>query len=325
MPSAILPSDISIQPWSKLVMNQNARILLVEDEEIIAIVIRDLLAAEGFLVTVCTNGFKAWETLQQEPNGYDLVLLDRGLPGMDGIELLRLIKGDRVLAAIPVIMQTARSDKKSIQEGLGQGAYYYLTKPIQPEILIAVINAALQQRHELQEMTEAVNSAGRPFTFLHSAVFRFRDLNEAKMLSHCLAQSCPEPERVIQGLQELMINAVEHGNLGISYAEKGELMLSGAWLDEIQRRLSLPEFNRRFVMVHFQRLPDKIVFTVQDQGDGFDWQDFMDFSPERVFDLHGRGIAMARLTSFDRLEYQGNGNTVSAVVNGVSSFYGFEN
>ncbi len=145
-------------------MNQNARILLVEDEEIIAIVIRDLLAAEGFLVTVCTNGFKAWETLQQEPNGYDLVLLDRGLPGMDGIELLRLIKGDRVLAAIPVIMQTARSDKKSIQEGLGQGAYYYLTKPIQPEILIAVINAALQQRHELQEMTEAVNSAGRPFT-----------------------------------------------------------------------------------------------------------------------------------------------------------------
>ncbi len=145
------------------------------------------------------------------------------------------------------------------------------------------------------------------------------------MLSHCLAQSCPEPERVIQGLQELMINAVEHGNLGISYAEKGELMLSGAWLDEIQRRLSLPEFNRRFVMVHFQRLPDKIVFTVQDQGDGFDWQDFMDFSPERVFDLHGRGIAMARLTSFDRLEYQGNGNTVSAVVNGVSSFYGFEN
>ncbi|MDT4290933.1 response regulator [Methylomonas sp. MO1] len=306
-------------------MTQNARILLVEDEEIIAIIIRDLLVAEGFLVTVCANGCIAWETLQHDRTGYDLVLLDRGLPGMNGMELLRLIKGDRALAAIPVIMQTARSDKKSIQEGLSQGAYYYLTKPIQPEILIAVINAALQQRRELQEMSESVNRAGRPLTLVHSAVFRFRDLDEAKMLCHCLAQSCPEPERVIQGLQELMVNAVEHGNLGVSYAEKGELMLAGVWLEEIQRRLTLPEFNRRFVTVHFQRLPDKLVFTIQDQGDGFDWQDFLDFSPERVFDLHGRGIAMARLMSFDRLEYQGNGNTVTAVVNGLSSLYGFDN
>jgi DNA-binding response OmpR family regulator len=305
-------------------MTQSARILLVEDEEIIAIIIRDLLTAEGFLVTVCANGCIAWETLQHDYAGYDLVLLDRGLPGMDGMELLRLIKGDRVLAAIPVIMQTARSDKKSIQEGLGQGAYYYLTKPIQPEILIAVINAALQQRRELREMSETVNRAGRPLTLVHSAVFRFRDLDEAKMLSHCLAQSCPEPERVIQGLQELMINAVEHGNLGVSYAQKGELMLAGVWLEEIQRRLTLPEFSLRFVTLHFQRLPDRLVFTIQDQGAGFDWQDFLDFSPERVFDLHGRGIAMARLMSFDRLEYQGNGNTVCAVVNGVSPLYGFD-
>ncbi|AMK75297.1 MULTISPECIES: response regulator [Methylomonas] len=306
-------------------MNQSARILLVEDEEIIAIIVQDLLVAEGFLVTVCANGFTAWETLQHDQVGYDLVLLDRGLPRMDGMELLRLIKGDRALASIPVIMQTARSDKQSIQDGLSQGAYYYLTKPIQPEILLAVIHAALQQRHELREMLESVNRAERPLAFLHSAVFRFCDLEDAKMLSHFLAQSCPEPERVIQGLQELMINAVEHGNLGISYAEKGELMMAGVWLDEVQKRLKLPEFSRRYVSVHFQRLPDKVIFTVQDQGAGFDWQDFLDFSPERVFDLHGRGIAMARLMSFDRLEYQGNGNTVSAVVNGVSSLCGFDN
>ncbi|MBD9357214.1 ATP-binding response regulator [Methylomonas albis] len=306
-------------------MNQSARILLVEDEDIIAIIIRELLATEGFVVTVCTDGFAAWETLQHDQTGYDLVLLDRGLPKMDGMELLRLIKGDRALASIPVIIQTARSDKQSIQEGLSQGAYYYLTKPIQPEVLLAVINAALQQRRELQDMFDSVNRAERPLAFLYAADFRFRDLEQAKLLSHCLAQSCPEPERVIQGLQELMINAVEHGNLGISYAEKGELMLAGTWQDEIQRRLQLPEFNKRFVSVHFQRLPDKLVFTVQDQGEGFDWQDFLDFSLERVFDLHGRGIAMARLMSFDRLEYQGNGNTVSAVVNSASSLCGLDN
>jgi hypothetical protein len=50
--------------------------------------------------------------------------------------------------------------------------------------------------------------------------------------------------------------------------------------------------------------------TIQDEGDGFDWQKYLDFDPERAFDPHGRGIAMARMMSFDALEYQGKGNTV---------------
>lgn len=295
-------------------MTQTARILLVEDEEITAIIIRELLAAEGFHVTVCANGVVAWESLRNDPLGYDLVVLDRGLPLMDGMEVLSRIKRDPVLARIPVIIQTARSDKKSIQEGLGQGAYYYLTKPIQPEILMAVINAALQQRQELCEMLESVSRAERSLTFLHAGVFRFSDLNEARLLSHCLAHACPAPERAIQGLQELLVNAVEHGNLGISYAEKGELMLAGTWQDEIQRRLQLPEFRERYVEIRFERMPDTLRFTIQDQGNGFDWQNYLDFSSERAFDLHGRGIAMARALSFDALAYLGNGNTAVASI-----------
>lgn len=296
-------------------MRELAHILLVEDDDIIAIVVQDLLIAEGFTVTVCRNASLAWECLQREQTTFALVLLDRGLPGMDGMELLTMIKSDQTLASIPVILQTARGDKDSIQAGLNQGAYYYLTKPIQPEVLLAVIRGALQQRQALQEMLESVNRAERPLTLLQSAIFHIRDLDEAKMLSQSLARVCPEPGKVLTGLQELMVNAIEHGNLGITYAEKGQLILAGTWEEEVKRRLSFPEFSRRFVTVHFQRLPDKLVVTIQDQGAGFDWRDFLDFSPERVFDLHGRGIAMARLMSFDRLEYQGSGNTVSAVVN----------
>jgi hypothetical protein len=50
--------------------------------------------------------------------------------------------------------------------------------------------------------------------------------------------------------------------------------------------------------------------TIIDQGDGFNWQPYLEFSPERAFDLHGRGVAMSKAASFDSLEYQGNGNTV---------------
>lgn len=84
------------------------------------------------------------------------------MPSLDGIELLRLIKSDRSLAGIPVIIETARSDKNSIQQGLNQGAYYYLTKPFQPEVLLAVVDAALEQRHEQYRMQENLRSAERP-------------------------------------------------------------------------------------------------------------------------------------------------------------------
>ncbi|MCP4219209.1 MAG: ATP-binding protein, partial [bacterium] len=59
---------------------------------------------------------------------------------------------------------------------------------------------------------------------------------------------------------------------------------------------------------------DEIRFTIKDQGKGFDLESYMDFSPDRVFDNHGRGIAMANKFSFDRLEYEGCGNRVMAVV-----------
>ena len=58
----------------------------------------------------------------------------------------------------------------------------------------------------------------------------------------------------------------------------------------------------------------KCCVTIADQGPGFDWQMYVDFRPERVFDLHGRGIAMSRAMSFDSLEYLGNGSRVVTMV-----------
>jgi anti-sigma regulatory factor (Ser/Thr protein kinase) len=68
------------------------------------------------------------------------------------------------------------------------------------------------------------------------------------------------------------------------------------------------------VEIRFERTPEAILFTVQDQGDGFTWNTYLDFDPERIFDPNGRGIAIARSMSFDTLEYLGNGNTVRVSV-----------
>ena len=149
---------------------------------------------------------------------------------------------------------------------------------------------------------------------LEEGLFRFRDLDQARLLASFLARACPEPARTVTGLQELLANAVEHGNLGLSYGDKSALLKEGTWDQEIQRRLDLPEYRGRSAQVRFIREADRLSFTLQDQGAGFDWRGYLDFAPERAFDLHGRGIALARRMSFDSLEYQGNGNTVVASV-----------
>ncbi|BBL70394.1 hypothetical protein MoryE10_10000 [Methylogaea oryzae] len=291
------------------------RILLAEDEEIIATIVQDLLQSQGMEVTVCADGLTAWEHLRAKRPGYDVILLDRIMPGMDGMDLLRRIKADPELTHTPVIMETAKDDRDSVREGLTQGAYYYLTKPLQPEVLIAVVQAAVSQANEYRQLVEEVRRAERPLALMCSGSFRFRTLDEGRLLANYLARACPQPERAIQGLQELLVNAVEHGNLGISYADKSALIMAGTWQQEVQRRLELPEYRERHVEVFFQRQADSISLTIQDQGDGFGWQDYLDFSPERAFDPHGRGIAIAHKLSCDRLEFHGNGNTVVATFN----------
>lgn len=295
-------------------MTRSARILLAEDESVIASIMQEILEASDCMIDVCPDGLAAWEHLQQDAPGYDVILLDYEMPRMNGMELLRTLKKDPRYTAIPVIMVTGNNDHDSIREGLHEGACYYLTKPFQPQVLRAVVQAALQQSRERQELIASVRRAERPLAFLKSGTFHFRDLEAGRLLANYLARACPEPERVIQGLQDLLVNAVEHGNLEISYADKSRLIREDRWQQEVDHRLQLPQYKDRYVEIQFLRQPDFLQFTIVDQGAGFDWQNYLDFSPERAFDLHGRGIAMARKMSFDTLAYQGKGNAVIASV-----------
>ena len=67
--------------------------------------------------------------------------------------------------------------------------------------------------------------------------------------------------------------------------------------------------------ISYKFTPSEVWYRIVDEGDGFDWTRYLDFDPARAFDPHGRGIAVARLSSFDALEYIGKGNLVIATVN----------
>lgn len=289
-------------------------ILVVDDEPIGRETLVENLTEEGYVVVEADSGAAAWREIDAAPERFDAILLDRMMPDMDGIEILRRVKLRPDMAHVPVIMQTGMTADADVLEGLQAGAYYYLTKPFSADTLLAIVAAATRDYRGHKELANEVLRQGRTLSCLVQARFVFQTPEEARNLAALAANAAPDPGRVVLGLSELMLNAVEHGNLGIGYEQKSLLIEEGRLYDEIERLLGLPECRARQAELEIERVEGELRFVIRDQGPGFDWQAYLEMSPERAFDTHGRGIAMSRMISFDSLEYRGCGNEVKAVI-----------
>lgn len=294
--------------------SNRASILIVDDEPINLDIICAHLENENYEMVRATNGHEAWSKLEADPTRYDTIILDRMMPGMDGMQLLNNIKESDELERVPVIMQTAKAASSDVVAGLKAGASYYLTKPYDGEILKSVIRGAVSGRLHEKSLLESLREGRKIFDLMTSGRFRIHNLHQCNLVATQVAHLCPEPHRVVTGISELLVNALEHGNLKIGYAEKGNLMRSGTWQMEVERRLSANENIDGYIELEFKVEADTVQIRIRDQGQGFDWTPYLDFDPEHAFDPHGRGIAMARLSSFDGLEYLGGGNEVLATV-----------
>lgn len=287
-------------------------VLVVDDEELNLEIISELLGDRGYHVDTADSGVLACRLLQQNSDKYHCVLLDRMMPELDGMAVLQFMKNDPQLRYIPVIMQTAKATRKDIQDGINAGVLYYITKPFNETTLLNIVDSAVAEYLEMQALTQSLTET-RTSTAPHGQ-FVLRTLDEARQIASVLANACPDPERVVFGLAELLINAVEHGNLGIDYAEKTRLINDSRWGEEIERRQNLPEFVYKKVSVSLDINDEEIRFIIKDEGDGFDSEQYLNIDPERACSTHGRGIAMARMVSFDSIEYKDGGATVVACV-----------
>lgn len=290
-------------------------LLVVDDEEFNRDILQELLTDAGYLVTLAADGEEAWDIIESKRHNFSAILLDRMMPRLDGMGLLSRIKASKQYAAIPVIFQTAIDAPSDIAEGIKAGAFYYLIKPVNKEVLFAIVQSAVSTFNISDNLNIAFNQVEAKLTdLLLRSEYQLRTLPEARTLANALSGYYPQPQRVILGISELLINAVEHGNLGISYQEKSRLLQAGGWEEEIERRLSLPEHSDKRVRVELEHTPHEISLQVTDCGAGFDYRNYLEISPERAFDPNGRGIAMSKMMSFDTLEYLGKGNHLLAVV-----------
>lgn len=286
-------------------------VLLAEDDQSILLVMQAMLEKQGYEVVPAADGKIAQTIFTQQPDRFSAVLLDWQMPNMTGIELLKWIKEQPQYDTIPVIMVTGMITKEHIREGINAGAFYYVTKPFDQQLLLSIIHAAITDYQYKQSLLQRVRESQNPFLHLVEGTFRFRSIEEGERLVLWLANASPSPKKTTQ-LSEIVINAVEHGNLGITYEEKTKLLAADTWAQEVQRRLRLPENSEKYVEMTIRRHPDKFTVLVQDQGPGFDFERFLRFDEKRVFDNHGRGIAMASV-ALD-VEFLEKGNKVRVTI-----------
>lgn len=135
-------------------MSQKKRILLVEDEEDVAALIKLQAELSGYKLHVEVDGVNGYRAVEREKP--DLVILDVMLPGENGLDVCRKIKNHSELKHIPVVILSAKGDELDIVLALELGADDYVEKPFSPKVLFARIKAILRRSKEPEKLPKAI-------------------------------------------------------------------------------------------------------------------------------------------------------------------------
>lgn len=301
-------------------MTASPRFLLVDDTPTALKLLSMMIESMGWQFDTAIDGEDAWQKIQtQAPDYYTIIISDWLMPNLDGLGLLKKLKTDRARRHIPLIMQTALADKASMQKGLSAGAFYYLTKPLDMGLIQSVIESALKDSQTHRQLRAELCKLTQSFQCVRQADFYFKTRQQAQGLSILVAGLTADAEESVVGLFELMINAIEHGNLGITYDEKTELINQNNLIEEVDRRLNMPAFADKYVALSLSVSDTEVQVTIKDMGQGFDFEQYLTFSIERALDNHGRGIMMANNAGFNHLEYRDGGREVYCIIPKASS------
>jgi len=217
-----------------------ATILVVDDEPRIVQLVRDYLEHGGFTVLVASDGASALRTART--GRPDLVVLDLGLPGLDGLDVARALRRD---GEVPIIMLTARTEESDKLVGLELGADDYLTKPFSPKELVARVRAVLRRAEGLHSPTDVirVGSDVELDTPRMDARFGGRHVDLTKTEFQLLATLARQPGRVFTRAQ--LLDAVR----GVAF-ESYERAID-AHIKNIRKKVEPDARHPRYVLTVF--------------------------------------------------------------------------
>lgn len=133
---------------------QKPKVLLIEDEEDIAAVIKLQAEIAGYKLLVESDGLNGLRAVEREKP--DIIVLDLMLPGQNGLDLCRKVKSHPELKAIPIIIISAKSEELDVVLGLELGADDYVTKPFSPKVLFSRIRAVMRRGKEAEKIPQSI-------------------------------------------------------------------------------------------------------------------------------------------------------------------------
>lgn len=286
--------------------------LVVDDEEAVRNYLQRVAEAEGFETAAAEDGEAGWGAYGESRP--DLVLTDVRMPRLDGLGLLERVRAEDRETVVVVL--TGHDEPEYAREALRLGASNFLRKPVLHTDLVLLLRKYAEViRHRRLRLEIGAMVSQRSLTMRldnrmelppRVADFLVRELGD---------RFDPDEQLGIHlGLVELLSNAIEHGNLGITFEEKCAAMEAGpdALADLRRRRLADPARARRRVAVQFSQNDEFCEWIISDEGEGFDAKRFIrQAEGENLLACNGRGILLS-MFHFDELEYIGRGNIVRA-------------
>jgi DNA-binding response OmpR family regulator len=292
-----------------VVDQQKERVLIVDDQDALRAMLARMVERAGFEPIEAKDGEEAIERFTTFAP--IVVVSDITMPRMDGLALLERIK--KIDRGAAVILMTGLGNEEVLLQALRGGATNFFKKPFNVSELIQEIRAVAEYRHEAARATFST-------PFLEEETKRFRIptgddvyLPLINQVTLQLPSILPEEEilNLKVGIEEMIVNAVEHGNLGINFAEKAEAIEAGTLRELLSERLR-GEGAARVVTIASRLTRERFEITIGDEGEGFDWQALPGVEAGNLLAFNGRGIFLTKIY-FDEVRYNQRGNEVTLV------------
>lgn len=284
------------------------RLLIIDDNKDLLEFLRDFFRKNGFDVLLALTALDGIEKFRSFLP--DVVITDMRLPDKPGNWVVKEIK--TIKKKTPVIIITGYSDHHLIVEAMENGATELLKKPFKQKdlkYLLSKIEILLKRIH-VDMSSRFVNWEKRHYRIDN-------DIHVVPIVVDYLFDRvdylCENDSFLRIGLQEVLINAIEHGNLQISYSDKQKMLDSGDYNKLLLQRAKQEPFAGKFVDIKVFSTPQYLKIIVEDMGNGFDLSELPNLGdPENFFKESGKGILMA-INAFDQVQYNEIGNTVSLI------------
>ncbi len=267
-----------------------------------------LLSREGFEAFSANDGEEAIRLFRDRSPL--VVISDVKMPRMDGLTMLTEIR--KIDRSAAVILMTGQGNEEILLSALRGGATNFFKKPFNTLELIDEIRRIVGFRIEAARsglFSPFLTTETKTFMLPAGVSTYYPIVNQITLQLPCLVP----PEEILNlkiGIEEMITNAIEHGNLGISFEEKSEAVREGRLDQLIAERTAESERAGRKVFVSSHLNADLFEVTVRDEGRGFDWKTLPEVAAENLLAFNGRGILLTKIY-FDEVMYNETGNQVT--------------